>query len=191
MNPPIWAILMGAYLLGSIPSAYIAGRIFARVDIRHVGDGNMGARNTFVAIGRLPGVLVALADIAKGALAVLMARDLGHSDSVVLLAGLCAVLGHDLPIFLGLRGGQGMATIVGVLGSIFPVLTGVAVILMLVTLLVTRNWDLSCGLACIVLLAILWFSGETPLRIAYVMLLEATIGLSKLLQPRQGRGVPA
>ena len=191
MATPTWAVLFGAYLLGSIPSAYIAGRVFARVDIRRIGDGNVGARNTYRSIGRLPGVIVALADIAKGALAVIMARDLGQTDNVVLLAGLCVVLGHDLPIFLGLRGGQGMAAIVGVLGTLFPVLTGVAVILMLVTLLFSHNWDLSCAVGCIALLVLLWLSGQSALRLGFALLLEATIGLSKLLQLRQGRGVTA
>ncbi len=190
MATPTWAVLFGAYLLGSIPSAYIAGRVFARVDIRRIGDGNVGARNTFRSIGRLPGTIVGLADIGKGALAVLMARDLGQTETVVLLAGMFVVLGHDLPIFLGLRGGQGMAAIVGVVGTLFPALTGVAVILMLVTLLLTRNWDLSCAIGCIGLLVLL-LSGETALRLAYVLLLEATIGLSKLLQLRQGRGATA
>lgn len=191
MATPTWAVLFGAYLLGSIPSAYIAGRVFARVDIRHIGDGNVGARNTFRSIGRLAGILVGLADIAKGALAVIMARDLGQTENVVLLAGLFVVLGHDLPIFLGLRGGRGMAAIVGVVGTLFPVLTGVAVILMLLTLLFTRNWDLSCAVGCIVLLVLLWLSGETALRLGFVLLLEATIGLSKLIQLRQRRGVTA
>lgn len=191
MATPSWAVLIGAYLLGSIPSAYIAGRVFARVDIRRIGDGNVGARNTFRAVGWLPGIIVGLADIGKGGLAVIMARDLGQTENVVLLAGLCVVLGHDLPIFLGLRGGQGMAAIVGVVGTLFPALTGVAVILMLVTLLLTRNWDLSCAVGCIALLVLLWLSGETALRLGFVILLEATIGLSKLLQLRQRRGATA
>lgn len=191
MATPSWAVLIGAYLLGSVPSAYIAGRVFAGVDIRRIGDGNVGARNTFRAIGRLPGIIVGLADIGKGALAVIMARDLGQTENVVLLAGLFVVLGHDLPIFLGLRGGQGMAAIVGVVGTLFPVLTGVAAILMLVTLLLTRNWDLSSAVGCIALLVLLWLSGETALRLGFVILLEATIGLSKLLQLRQRRGATA
>lgn len=191
MATPSWAVLIGAYLLGSVPSAYIAGRVFAGVDIRRIGDGNVGARNTFRAIGWLPGIIVGLADIGKGALAVIMARDLGQTENVVLLAGLFVVLGHDLPIFLGLRGGQGMAAIVGVVGTLFPVLTGVAAILMLVTLLLTRNWDLSSAVGCIALLVLLWLSGETALRLGFVILLEATIGLSKLLQLRQRRGATA
>lgn len=191
MATPTWAVLIGAYLLGSIPSAYIAGRVFARADIRRIGDGNVGARNTFRSIGWLPGIVVGLADIGKGALAVVMARDLGQPETVVLLAGVCVVLGHDLPIFIGLRGGQGMAAIVGVVGTLFPVLTGVAVILMLLTLLLTRNWDVSCAVGCIALLVLLWLSGESALRLGFVVLLEGTIGLSKLLQLRQGRGATA
>jgi glycerol-3-phosphate acyltransferase PlsY len=191
MTAPEWAVLLGAYLLGSIPSAYIVGRIFARVDIRRIGDGNMGARNAYRTIGRLPGLIVVLADVGKGGLAVIMARDLGQTETAVLLAGLCVVLGHDLPIFLGFRGGQGMATILGVVGVLFPVLSGIALILILVTLLLTRNWDLSCAVGCVAMLVVLWLSGESPLHLAFVLVLEATIGLSKLLQVQQGRGVTA
>lgn len=115
-----WEALLGAYLPGSIPSAYIVARLVAGLEIRQVGDGNMGAKNTFESVSRLAGVVVGVADIGKGALAVALARYLAVSEGVVLLAAACAVLGHDFPLFLGFQGGQGMATMVGVFCVLFP-----------------------------------------------------------------------
>src|SRR3989304_2457868 len=94
-----------SYLLGSIPSAYIAGRLVKHVDIRDVGDGNMGAANTFREVGFIPGLMVALVDVGKGISAVLLTKGLGLPDILVYIAGVAAVLGHDYPIFLQFRGG--------------------------------------------------------------------------------------
>ena len=91
MNMQAWGTLLGAYLLGSVPSAYIVARFVAGVDIRQVGDGNMGAKNTFESVGKLAGVVVGVADVGKGALAVAMARYSSVSEEVALLAGACSV----------------------------------------------------------------------------------------------------
>ena len=142
-----WLILPVAYLLGSIPSAYIASHLILKKDIRELGDGNMGAKNTFHSVGWLAGAVVAAADIAKGALAVGLARAAHGSEELVLAAGACAVLGHDFPLFARFRGGQGMATILGVFGVLFPRETLIAVCMLGLVLALTRNWDLSCAAA--------------------------------------------
>ena len=82
MSTQAWAVLLGAYLLGSIPSAYLAARFAAGVDIRQVGDGNMGAKNTFESVGWLPGLVTGVADVGKGALAVAMARQFKLPENV-------------------------------------------------------------------------------------------------------------
>jgi glycerol-3-phosphate acyltransferase PlsY len=99
MTTQAWAILLGAYLLGSIPSAHLVVRFVARADIREIGDGNLGAKNTLESVGRLPGLVVAAAGMAKGAVAMIMARQFTIPENVVLLAGACVVLGHDFSIF--------------------------------------------------------------------------------------------
>jgi glycerol-3-phosphate acyltransferase PlsY len=119
MTIQAWEALLGAYLLGSVPSAYIVARFVAGVDIRQVGDGNMGAKNTFETVGKLAGVAVGVADVGKGALAVAIARHFSLSEEVALLSGACAVLGHDFPLFLGFRGGQGMAAMVGIFSVLY------------------------------------------------------------------------
>lgn len=172
-----------AYLLGSFPSAYVVGRLLADVDIRQVGDGNVGARNTFLTVGRRAGIAVAALDIAKGSIAVLVARRAGLQDWSVLIAGGAAVLGHDFMLFLGFRGGQGMATTIGVLLVIFPLQTCVGLCLAGLAWLLLRghfNVSMAIGLGSTALLA--WATGKTPRRVWYPLALLPTIGIRKLMQ---------
>lgn len=115
---------LAAYLLGSIPTAYLVGRMYG-VDIRRLGDRNVGAGNTVRQVGALAGAGVAFVDIFKGVAAVLLARALGGGDVGAMLAGVLAVTGHNWPVFLGFRGGRGAATGIGVFFAFFPLLTAV------------------------------------------------------------------
>ncbi len=177
-----WYLLLAGYLLGSIPSALIASRLVLGRDIRHLGDGNMGARNTFHSVGALPAAFVAAVDIAKGALTIDLAQGLGAPDVIVLLSGACAVLGHDFPLFAGLRGGQGMATILGVFGMLSPLPTLLALVGLGLVLALTRNWDLSCAAAFVLLVAIIWTEGQPLQRLIYPFLLLPTIAIRKFMQ---------
>ncbi|MFQ6100456.1 MAG: glycerol-3-phosphate acyltransferase [Anaerolineae bacterium] len=191
MTTQAWAVLLGAYLLGSIPSAYLVARFVAGVDIRQVGDGNMGAKNTFESVGWLPGLVVGAADVGKGALAVAMARHFNLPEKVVLWAGACVVLGHDFPLFLRFRDGQGMAAMIGVFGVLFPYEMGVALLVLAVALAITHNWDLSCGIGFGLLPVLLGFSGRPIKQTLYPVLLLPTIGLKKLLAAYRARRAAA
>lgn len=187
----LWSIFLISYLLGSIPSAYIASRLVLGKDIRELGDGNMGAKNTFHSVGWLAGAAVAVADIAKGALAVWIAQQAQAGDQVVLVAGACAVLGHDFPVFARFRGGQGMATILGVFGMLFPRETFLAVVALGLVLALSRNWDLSCVAAFTSLVGLMWAAGQPPGRFLYPFFVLPTIGARKLMQKWQARHAPA
>jgi len=191
MTIQAWEALLGAYLLGSVPSAYIVARFVAGVDIRQVGDGNMGAKNTFESVGKLAGVVVGVADVGKGALAVAMARYFSVSEEVVLLAGACAVLGHDFPLFLGFRGGQGMAAMVGIFCVLYPQQMLLALCALAIALVITRNWDLSCAAGFVSLVILMWLAGQSLRRLLYVVLLLPTLGLRKLMQAWQAHHVMA
>jgi len=106
----IVSVLVFAYLLGSMPTAVIVSKRFKGVDIRTIGDGNMGARNTFHSIGPKFGFMVAVIDFGKGALPVLLAYLLGLELGWQFLAGVLAILGHDFPVFANFKGGQGTAS---------------------------------------------------------------------------------
>lgn len=97
--------LLAAYLLGSVPAAYVMGRLRKGIDIRQVGSRNMGAMNVFYSIGFGEGLAVLAFDIGKGAAAVALARVMATPEAVQLLAGLVAVVGHNFPIFLNFKGG--------------------------------------------------------------------------------------
>jgi len=106
----ILSIIIG-YLLGSIPTAYIVSRMRKGIDIRNVGSGNMGAANVIRRIGAHEGVFVGLIDIAKGAVAILIAQTLNISELWVFGTGFGVLVGHNFPVFAGFRGGRGSATV--------------------------------------------------------------------------------
>ena len=138
---------IGAYLMGSIPTAYLVGRLRKGIDIRELGTRNMGAMNVFYTVGVPYGVLVLAVDIAKGAGAVLLARALETPFEVELIAGGISVIGHAFPVFLKFRGGKGGATCVGVLGLLMPWAIPYGAGIFAVTLLITRYPTLSYSLA--------------------------------------------
>lgn len=129
--------VLASYLLGAIP----AGAWVARsrgVDIRTVGSGNSGATNVLRSLGKGPALAVAVFDIVKGALAVLLGRWLGLPEPWAALCGVAAVLGHNFSPFLGFRGGKGVATSFGVVGMIHPVVGISAFVLAIFVMWMTR-----------------------------------------------------
>lgn len=116
-----------AYLLGSVPFALLLARRWGAGDLHHVGSGNIGAANVFRASGKTAGVLVAILDIGKGAVSVLLAEWLTPSANAVAAAGVAAVVGHIYPVWLRFRGGKGVATSCGVFSVLAPVPTLAAV----------------------------------------------------------------
>lgn len=108
-----------SYLLGSIPTAYIIGKLTKGVDIRKVDTGNVGTASTMRAIGVWQGFVVGAVDVGKGSAAIFVAQALGVSLPWVLGAGFAAFIGHNYPVYIGFKGGQGAATMIG----IFAVLT--------------------------------------------------------------------
>jgi glycerol-3-phosphate acyltransferase PlsY len=186
-----WLVFLVAYLLGSIPSAYIASRLVVGKDIRTLGNGNMGAKNTFHSVGWLAGVAVAAVDIAKGALAIQVARAVAASEGAILIAGACAVLGHDWPVFAHFRGGQGMAAIVGVFGMLFPRETILALCAFGLAVALSRNWDLGCAAGFILLVGLLWAWGQPPQRFLYPFFVLPTIAARKFVQKWQHRHAAA
>ncbi|PWI59090.1 glycerol-3-phosphate 1-O-acyltransferase PlsY [Sulfoacidibacillus thermotolerans] len=111
-----------AYLLGAISSSYIAGKVASGVDIRDHGSGNAGATNTLRVLGPKLALLVLVADIVKGILAIAFAHlATNGSQWAMALSGLAAIIGHNWPIYFNFRGGKGVATTIGVLATLsFP-----------------------------------------------------------------------
>jgi len=161
----VLAIVIG-YLLGSIPFAYIAGRLVKGVDIRKVGGGNMGALNAIREIGPFAGFTVFFFDIAKGSLAVLVAQWLGLDWPWVFVAGFAAVAGHNWPVWLKFKGGQGLATTMGVLIPLAPIEFAISFGVIMIVIIITSNARLSSAVGLALLPLFIWlFGGELALII--------------------------
>ena len=112
------AVIAVSYLVGSIPFGYIAGRVLKGIDVRDFGSGATGATNVMRTVGRGPFVLVLMADAMKGYVPVLVTWFLFESHDLQVASGLAAVLGHDFPLYIGFRGGRGVATSFGVYAAL-------------------------------------------------------------------------
>jgi acyl phosphate:glycerol-3-phosphate acyltransferase len=184
----ILAIILG-YLIGSIPSAYIVTRIFTGKDIRtigtgHTGVGNVGTRNVFINVGKIPGIIVAVMDIVKGVGAVFLAiwlvgapTSFSSAQNVtafyfyVLGAGLAAIIGHIWPIYLNFKGGAGLATSIGVLAIVMPRNLLFALIIAIVLIVVTRNVILSVNLGLITVPLWVWMFGGRWWAVIYPLII--------------------
>jgi glycerol-3-phosphate acyltransferase PlsY len=178
------SMLLAGYLLGSIPSGWLAGRWLAGIDLRQEGSGSTGATNVLRVVGKGPALAVFLVDVLKGTLAVVLARavlaPLGdatlppfgwQTDAWVVGAGLAALAGHIWPVWLRWKGGKAVATGLGMLlGLAWPV--GLACLGIFLTMLaLSRFVSLSSVVAALALPALMlgWF-GTSGIRPAYLVL---------------------
>jgi acyl phosphate:glycerol-3-phosphate acyltransferase len=151
-----------AYLIGAVPIGYLIGRAFGVADIRRQGSGNIGATNVLRTAGRLPAILTLAGDIAKGYLAVVAGAALASSPSgpdtgVMAASAVAAVIGNCWSIFLGFRGGKGVATGLGALLKIVPLAVVPAALVWLLVTISFRYVSLGSVLAasCVPLGALL------------------------------------
>jgi len=140
MTDYLLAILI-SYLIGSVPTAFIFGKLYKKIDIRAHGSGNIGATNVFRVLGKKAGAIVLVLDIIKGVLPVVLVADIfGLTQPLQrILLAFCAVAGHNWTIFLKFKGGKGVATSLGVLIGLTIKIAGLRMVL-LVTVLV---WGLT------------------------------------------------
>ena len=142
-------LLILAYLLGALPFSIIAGKVLKGIDIREHGSGNAGATNTFRVLGKKAGIPVLFLDVLKGFLAVSLAHysEFGPNTEMFinlsLAFGVAAVLGHVFPIYVGFRGGKGVATLLGLMIGVFPQAAFVSIVVFILTLFLSRYVSLS------------------------------------------------
>ncbi|MBS4176902.1 glycerol-3-phosphate 1-O-acyltransferase PlsY [Lederbergia citrea] len=162
-------ILIAAYLLGSIPSGLIVGKLFYGKDIRQHGSGNLGGTNTFRTLGIKAGIAVTLADILKGTLAVYLPVIFGL-EMHQLLPGIIAVIGHMFPIFAGFRGGKAVATSGGILLGYAPLLFLLVVLVFFLSLKISKYVSLSSMIAGVFAVIYSLFLKDLPLIIVVTAL---------------------
>jgi len=170
------AISIG-YLLGSFPSGYIIGRLMRGIDIRKVGGGNAGALNTTREVGLVPGLVVLVIDIGKGALAVQIARITGIAGIWIFAAGFAAVLGHIFPVYLKFRGGRGAATTMGVFLVLAPVALACTLPVLIAVIVVTSNVTLGITAGMVLYPLFLWIFGFPVALIIESIILAVFVGL--------------
>jgi glycerol-3-phosphate acyltransferase PlsY len=204
----LWIItgILSSYIIGSIPNAYIFGRLFKGVDIRKEGSGNIGATNALRVLGKGPGGTVLVLDIFKGFLVVFF---LGNflSPKIIffseeawrIILGLSCICGHNWTIFLGFKGGKGVATTLGVLLGLAFKIPGLKIILFLIVIiwlmvfLSTRIVSLASILAGIALpIYMLFFKQSQVLLIlsiilSFFILLRHKTNLQRLIKGQEPR----
>jgi acyl phosphate:glycerol-3-phosphate acyltransferase len=181
---PVLMVVIG-YLIGSIPFAYVLGRVTRGIDIRKVGDGNVGAANAYREIGPAAGLFVMVADVMKGVTVMLAAQGLHLSQNAVFITGLACVIGHIYPLYLGFKGGRGEATAAGVLVVLLPVPLLSLFAISLIPLIITRNTMLLGA----ILFAPLWLGAllvhASLALVIYSIALPVLVGVQHLLTTRK------
>ena len=128
-------LVVGGYLVGSIPTGVILARLFSATDIRREGSGNIGATNVYRVLGAKLGVITLVGDVVKGVVPVILTRFFMGDEVWIASVALSTFLGHLYPLFLRFRGGKGVATALGIFMVIAPLVTAGAVIVFIVVVM--------------------------------------------------------
>jgi glycerol-3-phosphate acyltransferase PlsY len=152
-------LTLGAYLVGSVPTAYLAGKWYRGIDIRKLGDGNVGTTNLMRLTSKWIAIPVFFFDLGKGALMVWVAQLVGLNITQQVTVGIAAVIGHNWPIFLRFNGGRGIFTSLGVISVLVP---WIGLIILLISYSLAPFGQLALGvfLAIICAPTSAWFLGQ-------------------------------
>jgi len=194
--------LLGAYLLGAIPTSVWIGRHFFNIDIREHGSGNAGATNTIRVLGLKVGIPVLIIDVLKGFAAVNLIHltdyyipQSGDFISFQLLLGIAAIIGHIFPVYVGFKGGKGVATLFGIVLAIDPLPTLICIGIFVITLIITKYVSLSSMIAgfSFPIMVIVVFETTTPslvifsLIIAILLLFTHQKNIERLLRKEESK----
>ena len=178
------AAVLLAYLMGTFPSAYVVGRLYAGLDIREHGSRNPGALNTFRQVGAKAGLAVLVVDGGKGAASVVVAEALGAHEYAVYLAALAVTLGHNFTPMLGFKGGKGGAAVFGISAAMLWGMTAVSLGFGLVVLAATRQVVWSITGAFVALNILTMATGQPVEMIALCLLLSFIVAATHLYRGR-------
>lgn len=155
-------LVIVSYLLGSIPSALIVGKLWKGVDVRKHGSGNLGATNVLRVLGWGPAILVAIMDVGKGILAVYLAQTFLRNDYLfILLCIIAAVIGHSFPIFAGFKGGRSVGVSFGILFYLFPKSSIIIFVIAIIIAAITQYKSVA-SITCAIIYPFLLYSIEKP-----------------------------
>lgn len=161
-------VIITSYFIGCFSSAYIVGKTFKRIDIRDFGSGNVGSTNALRVMGAKLGIFTFLLDVLKGVLAVYLGKFiLGDIGGIV--AGLFVVIGHDWPVFIGFKGGKGVATSIGALLILFGIIIFIPLTITIIIIWITKYVSLG-SISFLVMTPILYSIFITPFKIEFLVL---------------------
>ena len=182
-------LILGSYLLGSVPAAYLIARWTRGIDIREYGSGNVGASNVLAVVSKRWAIPVTVFDLGKGMVMVWLAQLIGHSITPQIAVGLAAVIGHNWSVFLRFSGGRGMLTSLGVI-FIFSPLLGLIVLVLSYLFAPFRQLSLGALIALVSLPLLSWFLSQPlgieerlPVTLGYLIILLIAM-LRRLTAPR-------
>ena len=191
-NYMLLMLLVGAYLLGSIPTGLLLGKAYG-IDVRKEGSGNIGATNLYRTVGRKVGIMTLAGDCLKGMLPVLAVKDSALPLESAAWVGLAAFCGHVFSVFLRFRGGKGVATALGVFLALSPLAVAIALGVFLVLLLIWRYVSLgSIGAAAVMPIAA-WALGEgrvvgvVTMIVAVIVIFRHTENIRRLVAGTESR----
>jgi len=174
-------ILLMSYLIGAIPSAYIAGRIKG-IDIRKTGSRNVGGMNTFSSVGKIAGIIVAVTDIGKGTLVAWLATKFSNDHPFIpLLAVVAAIIGHNWMIFIGFKGGKGLSTLVGGLLFLSPIsILILYIVFMSAAIILLKDIYIAQGTALFFFSFFMWYREGSYYWCIFMLLVAIVYSLKSL-----------
>ena len=186
MTPII--IVMVAYLIGSIPFGYLIVRKKIGADIRETGSGGTGATNVSRRAGKVAGVLTLLLDATKGSVAVLIANGLANDDWTIAAAAIATLIGHIFPVWLGFRGGKGVATGVGIFSVLAPIAVLCAAVMFIAIVATTRYVSLGSIVAAALIPVFVWLQSVFVVPVADLrpLLTTAIVGAALIVFAHRG-----
>lgn len=202
-----FVVLIVSFFIGSLPIGVVVGKLMRGIDIRDYGSGNIGATNVLRTLGLGPAIVVSVGDTLKGLVPVLLAARLisgSHQALFVVAAGLLAVVGHSASPFLKFKGGKGVATSLGMIIGMSPVIAGIAFGFWVMIVAVTRYVSIASIIAPFAVTALMYFSpvvfgAEVPreyiivtLAASFLILLRHRSNIKRLIQgtePKIGQKV--
>ena len=189
-------LILGAYLLGSVPAAYIAGRLSQGIDIRQYGSGNVGATNLLKFTSKRVAIPVIIFDLGKGAMMVWVAQLVGLGIAQQVTIGLAAIIGHSWPVFLRFSGGRGLLTTLGI-ALFFPLINGLipwGIIAFLaiaaIGLFILHNMPLGTGAGVAAMPLVSWGLGEPLSMTSGFLAMFLLLVIRRLVPPQVAATVP-
>ena len=198
-------LILLSYLVGSIPTSFIVGKVMKGMDLREHGSGNLGATNAFRVLGWKGGIFVLVCDILKGALPVLILPRLAargglgflEPHNLALVIGLAAILGHIFTLFMKFKGGKGVATSMGVFLALAPKAFAITLPVCILLIVLTRYVSVGSltGALLLPILVYVFYPGQLPLilftiLIGLVILIRHRTNIRRLIQGRENKIFP-